>query len=459
MAETTATDPLEGLRARAEAAADLTDWDAVALMRDAVARRREHDLVIAQVAADLGARSPAGPGGMARRRGFKGVDQLIAAETGGTVAEAERLRILGTALFGRPDDAPGGASVLPHLAWAARERRLSADAFVLLRSVLMTHPDARDADGLPVSDAVRATPLGRVPLARVERMAVDKAVTVPLRSIRSLVAQFEAGLTPPVVAEERYEEQFQMRQASTREEADGMIRLTALLDPMTAAPLLAALDGYLKKAFRSARDADEVDARTPSQLRADALGWLGRHANGCRKPHDAVKTTVSIRMTLADLTGGDGYGSVDGLDKPVPVGVLRRHAADAQIVPTILGMGSEILDHGRAQRLFTAAQRRAIAERDRGCAYCGAPPSHCDVHHVTEFQYGGLTDVRDGLMLCVACHHWFHRERWGLRWREDGPEFVPSASYGPERKPRPGYRRQVTFTEQDMAALGRDGPP
>ena len=452
MAETTAPDgpdapdAIAGLRARVEAAGGLTDWDMIAMLREMVARRREDDLLMSRVAAAIGSRSPAGPGGMARRRGFTGVDQLIASETGGTVAEAERLRILGTALFGEPDDAPGGCSVLPHLAFAARERRLSPDAFVLLRGVLMMHPDARDADGEPVDEAVRDTPLGRLPLDRVERMAVDKAVTLPLRSVRSLVARLEAGLTPPVTAEEDHERLRRLRQASTREEPNGMIRLSALLDPMTAAPLMAAVDGYMKQAFRSRRAADgPEDERTPGQMRADALGWLGRHATGCRRPHDAVKTTVSIRMTLEQLMGGDGHGTVDGLTRPVPVGVLRRHAADAEVVPTVFGMGSEVLDHGRAERLFTAAQRRAIAERDRGCAWCGAPPSHCDVHHMTEWQHGGLTDVRDGLMLCVACHHWVHREKWALRWRDGNPEFIPPPSFDAQRRPRPGYQARVSI--------------
>lgn len=443
-----ALDVREALRARVDAAGDLTDWDLTALARDLVDRRREVDLMLARVAAEVAARSGQGASGLARRRGFRGSDQLVASLTGGTVAEAERLRVLGTALEGRVDDAPGGAAVLPHLAWAARERHLSPDAFVLLRGVLMRHPDACDGDGVPVADAVRATPLGRQPLARVERVAVDRAVALPLRSVRALVAQLEAGLTPARVAEENYEELRASRLASFREEANGMVFVSAMLDPLTAAPLMAAVDGYVAHALRARRDdgvggQDAGDRPTAAQLRADALGWLGRHATGCRQPHDAVRTTVSIRVSLADLRAGDGYGTVDGITMPIPVGVLRRHAVDAEVVPTVLGMGSEILDHGRAKRLFTAAQRRAIAERDRGCAFCGAPPRFCDVHHLHEWQYGGLTNARDGIMLCVGCHHWIHRERWAIRWRRGSLEFVPPATVDPRRTPRQGYQARV----------------
>lgn len=450
-----ALDVREALRARVEAAGDLTDWDLTALVRDLVDRRREVDLMLARVAAEVGARSGPGASGLARRRGYRGSDQLVASLTGGTVAEAERLRVLGTALEGRVDDAPGGASVLPYLAGAARERHLSPDAFVLLRGVLMRHPDACDGDGVAVAAAVRATPLGRQPLARVERVAVDRAVALPLRSVRALVAQLEAGLTPARVAEENYEELHALRLASFREEANGMVFVSAMLDPLTAAPLMAAVDGYVAHALRARRDdgaggegagGEGVGSQpTAAQLRADALGWLGRHATGCRQPHDSAKTTVSIRVSLADLRAGDGYGTVDGITMPIPVGVLRRHAVDAEVVPTVLGMGSEILDHGRAKRLFTAAQRRAIAERDRGCAFCGAPPRFCDVHHLHEWRYGGLTNVHDGIMLCVGCHHWIHREGWAIRWRRGSPEFVPPAAVDPRRTPRQGYQARVTL--------------
>ncbi|WP_062519670.1 HNH endonuclease [Demequina silvatica] len=458
MAQTTDSDPLDALRARVEASDGLPDWDAVALMREAVSRRRADDLVVAQMAAKLALRSTPGRAGIASRNGFKGVDQLIASETGGTVAEAGRLRVMGTALYGAPDDAPGGASVLPHLAHEAREGRLSADKFVLLREVLMMHPDARDMDGLPVDDAVRATPLGRLPLARVEKMAVDKAVISPLKTVKASVAQLHAGLTPPPTGEIEYEELYRARLATVREEANGMIRLVAVLDPLTAAPLMAALDGYMKKQFRVAREDGGEDQPTPGQLRADGLGWLGRHASGCRKPHDAVKTTVNIRISLEDFEAGGGYGEIDGIKRPLPGGLLGWFAVDSEVIPTVLGSCGQVLDHGYAERLFTPAQRKAIAQRDRGCAWCGAPPSHCDVHHIRYWRDGGKTDLENGIMLCVACHHWIHRDEWAIRFRQGSPEFIPPASIDPDQRPRPGYQARIRLDRAALAAASRAGP-
>mgnify|MGYP000035348900 CR=1 FL=1 len=447
MAETTAPDApdaIAGLRARVEAAGGLTDWDMIALLREMVARRREDDLLMSRVAAAIGSRSPAGPGGMARRRGFTGVDQLIASETGGTVAEAERLRVLGTALFGEPDDAPGGCSVLPHLAFAARERRLSPDAFALIRDLLMKHPDARAAAGLDVAPELRATRLGRLPLGQVEKAAVDKAVGLPLTSVRSLVARLEADLTPRANAEDDYAEMRSRRWAVTREERDGMIKLTALLDPLTAAPLMAAMDGYVKKAQRARRDNGPGDDRTPDQMRADALSWLGRHATGCTASHDGIKTTISIRMTLADLTSGDGHGEVDGITAPVPAGELRRHAADAEIIPTVLGGRSEVLDHGRAERLFTRAQRRALSLRDGGCAWCDAPIAWTETHHIEHWaSQGGCTDLCNGVLLCRSCHLRLHDTGWEVEIHQGTVWFRPPAAVDPEREAVLGGRRRT----------------
>jgi hypothetical protein len=453
MAFSMLSDALAGLRARAEGVGALTEPEVLALKREAVGVRRDIDVVLALISADLDRRSQAGASGMARRAGFRSVDQLIASETGGTVAEAERLRTMGHLITGSSADAgprTGAVSPLPLLAAAASAGRLSPDACALLREALMLHPEARERAGLVVDESVRTTPLGRRPLEAVEKAAIAKAEGQPLRTVRSLVTALTADLTASVTAEQRYEELHERRFARFREERDGMVSLTALLDPMTAAPIKAAVEGYVKKAFRKRRDQVSQDARTGDQLRADGLGWLGRHATGCDATHDGIKTTVSIRMSLADLRAGEGYGDVDGITARVPVGVLRRHAADAQVVPTVFGMGSEVLDHGRAKRLFTAAQRRAIAERDRGCAWCGAPPSHCDVHHIVPWERGGATNVRDGIMLCVGCHHWIHHDGWAIRMRRGSPEFIPPRSVDPKRRPRPGFRALTTVTDRDV---------
>ncbi|WQY99759.1 hypothetical protein [Microbacterium phage MO526] len=70
----------------------------------------------------------------------------------------------------------------------------------------------------------------------------------------------------------------------------------------------------------------------------------------------------------------------------------------------------------RAGVEFTAAARRAIAERDlERCARCGRPLGPgANAHHRKLRSRGGLGNVANGVLLCgsgtTGCHGWAHRE-------------------------------------------------
>lgn len=147
---------------------------------------------------------------------------------------------------------------------------------------------------------------------------------------------------------------------------------------------------------RRDQDPGEVDARTVGQMRADALMELCRHALGCKDTErSGVRTTVVVRMSLEYLTRGQGVGRVDGIETPVAVSELRRLAGDAGLVPEVLGRDGQVLDLGRTVRLFTAAQRLALIERDGGVR-CHAPPEHCEAHHLRGWESGGGTNLAKG---------------------------------------------------------------
>ncbi|MDQ0735848.1 HNH endonuclease signature motif containing protein [Arthrobacter agilis] len=69
---------------------------------------------------------------------------------------------------------------------------------------------------------------------------------------------------------------------------------------------------------------------------------------------------------------------------------IRRIACDADIVPLVLGGEGQVLDIGRAARLFPPHLRRALVARDRGCAFpdCTIPASWCEAHHMTPWSRG-----------------------------------------------------------------------
>jgi 5-methylcytosine-specific restriction protein A len=117
---------------------------------------------------------------------------------------------------------------------------------------------------------------------------------------------------------------------------------------------------------------------------------------------------------------------------------LRMLACEAFIIPAILNGKSEVLDIGRASRTIPTGIRRAVAIRDRGCAYpgCNRPPSHCDVHHCQEWCDDGVTAVHNCVMLCKAHHLIVHGTKWTVRIHHGQPEFVPPAFIDPGRQIR-----------------------
>jgi hypothetical protein len=156
-------------------------------------------------------------------------------------------------------------------------------------------------------------------------------------------------------------------------------------------------------------------------------------------------------MTLESLLSGLGEAQIDGIEQPISAKTARRLAADAQIIPMVLGGTSEVLDLGTPRRLFTRAQRIALAERDDGCAWtnCRRPPSHTEAHHIEWWSRGGATNLGNGILLCSMHHHVVHRDGWGIRVTDNVPWFIPPSSVDVHRTPRRGGR----LPAPDIAAI------
>jgi hypothetical protein len=77
----------------------------------------------------------------------------------------------------------------------------------------------------------------------------------------------------------------------------------------------------------------------------------------------------------------------------------------------VLGGKSEVLDLGRSRRLYSPAQHKAMAVRDRTCRAenCQIPAAWCEAHHAEQpWTTGGNTDLEDGALLCAWHHHRAH---------------------------------------------------
>ena len=209
---------------------------------------------------------------------------------------------------------------------------------------------------------------------------------------------------------------------------DGTTRLSARL-PDAAATRLAT---YLEAYANPRRDVDLAAEPTldpvprlayPRRL-GEAFCQLLETLDPQRLPvHGGDATTVIVTIPYETLTAGLGMADLLGVgtvpsdahDDPtagetITAAQARRLACSARIMPAVLGGDSEVLDLGRAQRLFTAAQRRALLLRDRTCRTegCDIPGTWAEAHHWVAWQSGGDTDLDNGVLLCSHHHHRAH---------------------------------------------------
>lgn len=162
---------------------------------------------------------------------------------------------------------------------------------------------------------------------------------------------------------------------------------------------------------------------------------LLEHLDPARLPHHGGDaTTILVTIPLADLQtdsrdsggsgsrGSRGTGGLVETGTPITAGQARRLACTATIIPAVLGGDSEILDLGRARRLYTRAQRKALRLRDRHCRAqgCTIPATWCEAHHLHPWSTGGRTDLDHGLLLCSHHHHRAHDPRFSTERLPNG---------------------------------------
>ncbi|MHC5797465.1 HNH endonuclease signature motif containing protein [Lacisediminihabitans sp. FW035] len=248
---------------------------------------------------------------------------------------------------------------------------------------------------------------------------------------------------------------------------NGMKRYVLDADPLSAAYLDAAIDVHVGASIRrpgftgasvdatadvgpgaeagadvtAAEDEALFAPRSIAQLAAEAIIDFARHGIACTNTDIPLRaTTIVVRMTLDSLLTGIGDATTDGIEQPISAGTVRRLAADADVIPMVLGGDSDLLDLGTTQRLFSRAQKLALAERFGGCAWrnCTHPPSHTEAHHIRWWTHDGESDLRNGILLCSRHHHEVHRNNWLIDVRENVPWFIPPSSIDPRRTPRRG---------------------
>ncbi|MBS1907945.1 MAG: DUF222 domain-containing protein [Actinobacteria bacterium] len=397
--------------------------------------KRTADAVHAEVAASIAheSRRELGPESLAKQQGFRGAAQLIATTTGASVGDAARLVKVGEATAPRTNLI---GEQLPAKFPAIREALSAGRIGAAAASALIGFLDRM------------IVKVGRTVVAEAEGLLVAKAPGLSLDEVRRMLTRMEAYLDPDGVAPR--EDEARARASLSMFERDGMLHLTAVLDPERAAAVKTAIEGYVSAQFAARRDRGaalaDADRRTVGQIQADALVHFAEHALTCLKNKTLNGATVIVRVNATDLVNGTGYGLIDGVDQPVSIHTVRRIASSGIVQDWLCGRDGEILHWGRQRRLFTEAQKLALRERDGGCAFCGLPPGMTKAHHIAWWKRDhGTTDLNNGVLLCETCHHLIHDNNWGIQVDGTGLHanvwFLPPP--GTNSRPRLGGRART----------------
>ncbi|MGK9147413.1 HNH endonuclease [Plantibacter flavus] len=456
----------------------MNDAGALRVLDALGALRHVVDGVAAHVMGTVGHRSARSKGseGLARSQGHANPMTLLADRWRIPRAQASALSTVGTAV------APGRSFLgelepcpFPEIAAAIEPQptetggrgaaALSVDGAAVLLREMKVVPGSVERAHLHAAVATGIEHAAHAPLAEVTGIA---------KLVRTSLDQ--DGRMP------REDRLRQEQSCTVRELPSGMTELRALLAPEAAAWVRAGIDAIVGKQLRqvrfvdSARDtrspdpessarrasvdpfdddfvppAELPDTRTMEQRRADALVDVFRHTGGCAgAATELAPVSIVVRMDYDDFTAEEslthvGTATIEGIAEPITAGAARRMAADARIIPEVLGGASQILDLGVGTRLFTKAQKLALAERDGGCAWTGCthPPTYTEAHHLKWWSRGGTTDLANGILLCSFHHHRIHHDRWEIVVRDNVPWFIPPANIDLSRTPRRGGRPRL----------------
>jgi hypothetical protein len=174
-----------------------------------------------------------------------------------------------------------------------------------------------------------------------------------------------------------------------------------------------------------------VDTRTDAQRASDGFVELLRQGVAADPAQLLGDGPIGVRVLVAaqHLGARRGRGFLEGQHDPVSIATVERIACAAGTVALLVDAAADNagqpLNLGRERRLFSRAQRLALAARDGGCRWpgCERPPSWCEAHHIEHWQRdGGRTDVADGVLLCRHHHLLAHNNGWEIT--RAGPRYL-----------------------------------
>ena len=423
---------------------EVTDAQLVEVQQVYARIRRAADLGLAHCAGIVAHRSrpELGYDGLAQRTGARTPEQFVQQVTGVSRREAGTLVRVG-ALMDAATALPGSPTVSPWLRVvndAIAARALSTGAADIIRGALT---------GLEAGDEV---------LLSAANELIREALVLSEEKLATCARQVRDRLDENGVAD-REEQLRQKRCLNLYPQSDGTMRISGILDPESAAHLVAAIDAatsprrggprFVEPSAKERAQRLMDDPRATPQIALDALVDLVKlgvagdaaHVVGAHKP------TVRLHVTARDLDRRAGAAQFEGQTASVSLATAERHLCADGFVPILFDKdGEQVMNVGRDERLFTHRQRVGLAARDGGCRFpdCDRPPSWTEAHHVNEWDRDhGRTDIADGVLLCRHHHMLVHNNGW--RFTRAGTDYfvVPPRSLDTEQTPIPAPPKRI----------------
>ncbi|GAA2155550.1 HNH endonuclease signature motif containing protein [Nocardioides koreensis] len=285
---------------------------------------------------------------------------------------------------------------------------------------------ATEAQATVLVRALDALPerLGPALLGRAEEYLVEQTAEFAPRELKVLGESVLEKLAPEIAEEEERkklesEERAARRATSLSMHArgDGATDIRIRVPEHVAARLKVYLESFTSPRQPGRPDPADEQARLPYPRRLGEAfcALLERLPAKVLPQHGGTATSVMVTIPFDQLTSGLGAADLGSGDR-ITAAEARRLACTADILPVVLGGKGEVLDLGRARRLFSPGQRKAMAVRDRRCRTegCSIPAAWCEAHHLRPWSQGGRTDFDDGVLLCPWHHHRAHDERFDM---------------------------------------------
>ena len=215
----------------------------------------------------------------------------------------------------------------------------------------------------------------------------------------------------------------------------GMVHLSAWLDPAGAAAVRTALEPLARKHGTDddrERERRMADALVEVAMKTLDSGDLPMHSN--QKPHLQVTTTLETLLGLAGAPAAEMEFSM-----PISSRMVERIACDCSVTRILLGSDSTVIDVGRARRVISGPTRKALLARDRHCVWpgCERAATYTEGHHLLHWIHNGETVLGNLVLLCYWHHVMVHEGHWQIVRSEGGRVVAipPQERFVPPRGP------------------------